>query len=322
MYDMAPPESIFNAEGLSRALKRPLDSRQAISPRPRSAEIELYADGVKVATTAAVASGDWAFCFTDLPKYEDGAEIDYTIAEDDVDEYTGEIDGFTVTNTHEPETVNVSVLKVWDDANDVDHIRPDHVDVKLFADGDEIKLIRLSEVDGWTAEVEDLAKYADGEEIEYTWEEYDLPEGYTLKSAETDEDGLTTITNAHEPETTSATVTKVWEDDENSQGKRPESVTVKLLANNIETGTEVELSESNRWTATVEGLAVYGEDGDRISYSWIEDTEALPDGYSIQSIETDEANGVVETTITNVYKPEYKYLTVTKMWEDSNDQDG
>ena len=47
---------------------------------------------------------DWMFSFSGLDKYRDpGTEIVYTITEDEVAEYTSEIDGFNVTNTYAPD---------------------------------------------------------------------------------------------------------------------------------------------------------------------------------------------------------------------------
>ena len=60
---------------------------------------------------------------------------------------------------------------------------------------------------------------------------------------------VTTLTNSYNPETTSATVKKVWDDANNQDGKQPESLTVTLS-----NGTEVTLDETNGWTATVTDL--------------------------------------------------------------------
>ena len=80
----------------------------------------------------------------------------------------------------------------------------------------------LNEANGWTAKVENLPKYANGVEIEYTWteDEAGLPEGYTLTGT-AKEGTVTTLTNSYTTEVTEATVRKVWEDSENQDGKRP-----------------------------------------------------------------------------------------------------
>ena len=326
-------------------------------------------------TTSAVgdpvtvgAADDWSKIWEDLPVNEGGKQITYSVVETLTTPNGYELTGYApinvaavkddsgtivVTNSHTPETTSKTILKVWDDAENKDHIRPDHVDVELKADGEVIQTIRLSKVNNWTATVSGLPVYKAGETgqtIKYTWYEY-VPEGYVAtfaptKDAENNEvPNSTTVTNTHEPETTSAVVTKVWDDDKNHDGKRPESVTMKLMANNQENGVAVTLMEGSytgvpkvtvdgeekdaytvtfsedKLTATVSGLPVYDEHGDKYSYSWKEDTNGLPDGYSIKSIDITVTDGVNTTTITNIYKPEYKYLTVMKVWDDNNDQD-
>ncbi len=114
--------------------------------------------------------------------------------------------------------------------------------------------------------------------------------------------------------TTSATVKKVWNDDNDTAGKRPESLTVKLSD-----GTEVTLNAKNKWTATVDGLPKYDEKGKEIEYIWTEGE--MPEGYSLESTK---AEGTV-TTITNKFTPPEEgktSATVRKVWDDGNDEAG
>ena len=149
---------------------------------------------------------NWAWSFDNLPKYkftvnDDGSitktAIEYTVDESAVPEYETTIekleDGtYEITNTHTPEHVNASVVKVWKDNEDQDGIRPATLVVKLFADKVEVAgaTVTLTEADGWAQKtIEDLPKYKftvndDGSitktEIEYTWAEAEIPEGYEL----------------------------------------------------------------------------------------------------------------------------------------------
>lgn len=67
--------------------------------------IRLLADGTDTGKTISLdKAGGWAGSFDGLPKYRDGKQISYTVAEDAVSGYTSEISGdaasgFTVTNT-------------------------------------------------------------------------------------------------------------------------------------------------------------------------------------------------------------------------------
>ena len=56
---------------------------------------------------------------------------------------------------------------MWNDANNQDGKRPTALKVTL-SNGTEVT---LNEANGWTAKVENLPKYANGVEIEYTWTE-------------------------------------------------------------------------------------------------------------------------------------------------------
>ena len=82
----------------------------------------------------------------------------------------------TLTNKHTPATTEATVKKVWDDANNQDGIRPaESLTVTLSERRTEVTLNEAN--NGWTATIEDLPKYANGEEIDYTWTEEDLPGG-------------------------------------------------------------------------------------------------------------------------------------------------
>ena len=105
--------------------------------------------------------------------------------------------------------------------------------------------VTLSEGNGWEATVTGLPKYESGQEITYTWTEASI-EGYELTNTST-EGTVTTLTNKHTPEETEATVKKVWDDADDQDGKRPESLDVTLSD-----GQTVTLNEGNGWTATIE----------------------------------------------------------------------
>jgi len=49
---------------------------------------------------------DWKYVFTNLPKYNAGEEIEYSITEEPVEGYETTIDGFDITNTLIPEEVD------------------------------------------------------------------------------------------------------------------------------------------------------------------------------------------------------------------------
>ena len=280
--------------------------------RPESITVNLFADGTKLKSqsVSADADGNWSYSFTDLPKYANGQEITYTVTEDAVDGYTTESDGYNFINTHQPETTEITGTKTWNDANNQDGKRPESITVILLANGTEKtrQAVTADEAGNWTYTFKDLPKYANGQEITYTVAEEEVTD-YT-----TTYDG-SNITNSYTPGKTSATVTKIWNDAENQDGKRPESITVSLLADGKETRKTVTLSVENNWKQTISDLPEKA-DGKAIKYTWTEET--LPEGYEL----TDNSKNGTVTTLTNTYAPETTSITVTKTWDDADNQDG
>ena len=118
------------------------DSNNQDGLRPTSVTVTLYANNVAVngKTLTLNSSNSWKGTFTDLPKYKNGIEITYTVKENNpptgyTPTVSGSItNGFTVTNTHTPETIEIPVTKIWADNNNQDGIRPASVTVALYAD--------------------------------------------------------------------------------------------------------------------------------------------------------------------------------------------
>src|SRR5699024_5287144 len=154
--------------------------------------------------------------------------------------YEVSYDEFVITNSYEPEQINIEGTKTWDDADDQDDKRPDSIIVRLLANGEEVDFVEVTAETDWTIEFTDLPKFESGVEITYTIQE-DGVEDYSTAI-----DGFD-ITNSYTPEQTSINVVKAWEDANNQDGIRPDSVTVKLLADGEETGETIELNETNNW---------------------------------------------------------------------------
>ena len=289
--------------------------------RPNEITVSLKNGDTTVDTVTLNEANTWKHTFTDLPKNSNGTEIEYTVVEEGVPEdYTSETagdmkTGYIITNTYEVEKISVSVTKEWDDENDQDGIRPTSIDVNLKNGATIVDTITLNEENNWTYTFTDLPKKSKGTEIEYTVAEEDIPEGYTTATIGDMETGYT-ITNTHVPETINIPVTKVWEDNNNQDGKRPTEITITLYANNQEVdGKSIKLNESNSWKYTYTDLPK-NQNGTEISYT-VEET-GVTQGYSSKT------EGSMEEgyTITNTYIPETINIPVTKVWNDSNNQDG
>jgi len=155
------------------------------------------------------------------------------------------------------EKVTIPVTKVWDDMGNRDGNRPSTVIVHLLANGRRTERAVLNAGNGWSWQFTDMPKTSNGQEIVYTVEE-DPVAMYTSRV-----EGFT-ITNVYTPPTTSATVSKVWADNNNAAGIRPLSIYCTLS-----NGTHVELNEANGWTATVDNLPLI-VNGQQVTYTWHE----------------------------------------------------
>ena len=236
--------------------------------RPKSITVHLLADGSEVQTATVIPdnAGNWAFAFEDLPKFDKGREIQYSITEEPVDKYTSEVEGFTIVNTHPPEKTRIEITKTWDDDDDRDGIRPKSITIHLLANGTEVQTATVTpDSEGnWAYAFEDLPKNEGGKEIEYTITE-DPIKGYETTVTDF------SIVNKHTPETIRIPVTKAWGDGNNKAGKRPTSITIHLLADGkvIETVT-ITPDDKGNWGHIFEDLPKYNK-GKIIKYTVKED---------------------------------------------------
>ena len=72
--------------------------------RPSSITVNLLANGRQVASKTVSASDNWQYSFDNLAAYANGQKITYTVTENAVAGYTSTIDGYNITNTHNPTT--------------------------------------------------------------------------------------------------------------------------------------------------------------------------------------------------------------------------
>lgn len=279
------------------------DANNQDGKRPESVTVQLYkkvgnadpvaVEGKKLTLTAKekTDANTWVASFTNLPQYEAGKEITYSIKEVDVPAgYKASVTGQVVTNTHNPDTVILSGTKVWKDNNNQDGKRTTSVKVQILNGEKVVQEIEVSEKTGWKFESKKLPKYENGKEIKYTVKETAMTE--YKATITTDKDGKYTITNEHTPEKTAVKGHKIWKDEDNKDGIRPASITVKLLADGKETGQTATVSETSGWTYEFTDLDRYQE-GKEIAYT-VEEVN-VPDGYTAS---------VEGYNITNTHTPE------------------
>ena len=285
--------------------------------RPENVKVQLLADGKEVEgkTLTLTATNNWTDTFTDLDEYAFGEKIQYSVKEETVGNgYTSVLsgsaeEGFTITNTREPEKISVAGQKTCDDQNNQDGKRPAAITINLLRNGTRMDSRTVTEADGWKWSFDGLDRFENGQPVTYAITE-DQVEGYSSVITGYD------VTNSYTPGKTSVQVTKAWEDHDNQDGKRPESVRVSLLANGKEvSGKTLILSAANNWSDSLTGLDEY-QAGKKIQYTVKEE----PVGSDYVSVIT--GNAADGFTITNTRETEKVSVAGQKTWDDQNNQDG
>ena len=275
------------------------DKNDQDGKRPDSITLHLYADEAEVTSKAQTINetGDtWSYSFTDLPKYKDGKEINYTVKEDPVAGYQSSGDAtkensYTITNTHTPETTSVSGTKTWEDNGNQDGKRPDSITVRLWGNNKEVANKTVTAKDNWTYNFTNLPKYDNGKEITYTITEDAVADystkvnGYNITNTE----NTTPPTPNPQPTNTTYTVHKVW--DLGSGETVPDSVQMQLYKNGEAYGSPVTVTGVSGWTYTWTGLP-QTENGKLNTWSV---KEVDPDNQYTATV----VNGTSSATVTN-----------------------
>lgn len=291
------------------------DENNQDGTRPDRVTVRLKKNGTQLKDFTLNEANHWTVTEPNLDKVDDeDNSIAYTWEEVDVPEgyvSTSSVSGTvtTITNTHAAETKNIRVVKAWDDDNDKNERRPSSLNVQWHNGETDSEPITLNEANGWSATVR-VPKQGT-----YTWTEEPVDD-YQMTSNTTDlNTDATTITNKYSPSMTSATVRKIWNDNNNVDGKRPSEVTM-YLKNGTTTIETVKLNESNGWTATVSDLPEKGPGGVPINYTW---EEASVDDYTPSYTQS---SGTTPTEVINTHEREYVRPSVVIVWDDNDNAAG
>ncbi len=369
------------------------DNETQAQRRPEVITINVIGedDGIVQSYDLKVKEGETNHTFTDLPKYNhEGNPINYRVEEQektqgDLHFYTSSVSEITdvegekdhkqvtITNsfTTPTDTINIIVNKIWND-NDTQSMRRPESLILVVKNGDqEVKTQEITKddmVEGttnqWSTVIEGLPTYDEnGNEIQYTIEEREITAG-DLKFYEAEENPVTvednqaTIRNhfVRPDDTTTVTVNKIWDDNNDTNGKRPENIILGVETQNglqnQEEFSEI-VTDSNKvtdseqkieivdkanasgdlyihldvdkvevWQYTFGNLPKYNENGEDIIYAPFED-----------EVNTDDLKFYIETygfvgnmqagyIITNSFEVprEVIHLTVNKVWEDNDIQ--
>jgi len=261
-----------------------VDNNDAQSLRPTSVHVKLFADGEKVDEVDLNSANSWQYIFTGLSRYRNGHEIQYTVKEDAVTNYSTAYSGdmtstITITNTIDGK-VSIPVTKKWIGK------AAESATIHLLADGQEAANVTLNADNNWQYTFTDMPKYKDGKLITYTISE-DAIAGYTTAITGDATNYVVTNTNM---KTIDIPVTKNWVGTEGTSAE----IILSKDGNEID---RITLNAANNWTHTFTNLELYDKtDGHEYAYK-VKETDIA--GYE-KNITGNEADGF---TVTNTYKP-------------------
>lgn len=202
----------------------------------------------------------------------------------------------TPTPTPSPTpAVNINGEKVWRDEGNTHNTRPTSIRVQLMRDGEQIREITVTgSGNRWSYSFGNLPK-VDEQGAQYSYTVRETPvEGYTTTVRGT------SIINDLEERTpqnyTNFTGTKIWKDDEDSSGERPNYITVRLLRDGREVDRRT-VTAANGWQFTFQNVPL--DDGYGNTYRYTIREDSVP-GY---------VGRVEDFEVTNSRLPEREVLT-------------
>ena len=263
--------------------------------------------------TAVLNAGNkWSATFSDLPKYNaDGDLYRYSVKElkqgtndeyleadaiQSVDDgaggttqwlvhYIPNADGSSMTVANIA-TLSISGTKTWVDNGNNYNTRPENLELTLKRSTDngttwtEVEGVdptwENKETDQWTYRYDNLPATDDsGNPYTYTVKET-VPGDYTMTSADKTSGGVDFTNTLTGEDSVSISGTKTWVDKDNAGNTRPDSITVILYANGVETQRKT-VTASDNWSYTFTGLDKYDSKQNFITYTVQEET--VPGGY-------------------------------------------
>ena len=345
----------------NKAGKRPSNLTLILKREVGSSYVEASRATINAEENQGSNSNEWTYTFTDIAKYdENNNEIKYVVEEETPEFYTSIVENventgediaeFRITNTFEvpDEKVSYEVTKIWNDNNNRAGKRPEEVTLVLtgknpqgdiVVEGQKITLTKADAIDGntegstdtsttWKGTIENLPKYDENADIiNYELSEENLNSIFYTSENTTIDQASKTVTNRFEvpDDTIDIEVTKVWNDSANSEGVRPESVTLYLTgngqekeitltkANAIDGNTEGDSDTSSSWKGTITDLPKYDVNGNVINYV-LDERPVTSEFYTKTNVD----QGTKTVTNTFGIPTENIQIQVTKIWEDNN----
>ncbi|WP_152973837.1 Cna B-type domain-containing protein, partial [Ligilactobacillus ceti] len=189
-------------------------------------------------------------------------------------------------------------------------------------------------VERWTSAAGKTHVWKNVAEGDYEFHEIAAPKGYqkvTVIKFHVDAKGNVTVNDSQasakggklvvtdEVSKVKAFGKKIWVDNNNQDGLRPDKVIIHLYKNGKDTGKTAIASKDNKWSYAFMNLPVLDENGKTIKYSVKE--EPVSD-YKTKYSDPKETKGNIEINVTNTHKPGVTQVEGKKTWNDNNNQDG
>ncbi|MDT2813952.1 Cna B-type domain-containing protein [Vagococcus carniphilus] len=304
-------EIVVNSKGGASLIDIPVEKKWNKVPsgiKTPSVTVRLFANGVEKNSLILNEQNNYQGVFKDLPEKENDKEINYVIKEDPIDNYDSDVTGGVITNTYNnQEKTNFKGKKIWDGDDAVVNERPSLVKVQLLQNGNnygEPKDVYANE--DWQYEFTELPKVNNetGEDYLYSVKEIDGPKDYESSIVGNN------IKNTYiKAETISVEGEKIWQDNDDRAGKRPDSVEVILFQDGQRYDSKT-TTPSKNWAYKFENLP--------------KQTDGKVHVYSVKEGEV--KNGYTSTVdgydITNTYTDvELVSVSGKKKWEDKGNED-
>ncbi len=333
-----------------------VDENDRYGTRPDALTLTLLADGEPLApqpspvwdkTDPAV----WTYIYSGVPHYQSDnmTAIVYTVKETPATGYVavggttaggtadagGDVTGADLTN--ELITVSITGRKTWADDSDRYGMRPDGLTLTVLVDGTpmapqpSVSWIKAGSV--WTYTIDGLPRYQAGtlDQVRYTVQEapaagYELADETAVTGLiDADTGNVTEADFANTLTTVSIRGTKTWVDGGDRYAKRPDTLTLTVLADGAAMPVQPEImwtQSGNSWTYAIEGLPRYRKGSDTPAVYTVRETSVS--GYAAASLTatgTVDAGGrLTGADFTNTLHT--ITLSGSKTWADDGDRYG
>ena len=296
--------------------------------RPDSVTVNLIADGLPTGEKL-VLNKDNKFSgeFKDTPYSTlEGKPIQYSIIEEPNEGYVMNIAKVTkddkgiiydVENYHEPEKINIEGVKHWKDLDALN--RPEKIRINLFKNGSlyQTKTIRATDQSNdWKFSFDNLFKYENGKEIEYSIKELDYVKGYVSEIKDF------TITNTYDPYTDVVISKSIIDGTEASRAKNNDfSFVFYLYEGDKVIGKQYAYTKSNGETGYItpgekftlkedENITIHRVDSDKV-YK-VEEVN-LPKGFGFSARDSENYKGTLQAGRPQQVKIVNNYVSKTEV---------